>query len=216
MKTLFLFIVLCAVSLAARAQDADPLAVTLPNGKIVHFQSPEQKEKFEAAQRRKEQMSAVAAATATPAPTATRATLGSALDAPASSTSGIVNTSAPPFTASYYLLAPATWVGKKVTLAVAYVDVRNEADRADGLVQMSASTWNSSATVGGDQDHGGWITILATPAAASRIVQQCGTSLQYSNGYRVKVTMIHGEISVMETVKGENRGSKKYGFRVDS
>ena len=38
-----------ASSSTAVAQDADPLAVTLPTGKVVHFQSAEQKAKYEAA-----------------------------------------------------------------------------------------------------------------------------------------------------------------------
>ena len=209
MKKLLLLCAFCAVPSLLQAQEADPLAVTLPNGKIVHFDSPERKAQFEAARQRKALPAAAPAAEAA-ASSAPRATLGSSLDAPANGGTGIVNTAAPAFTANYYLLAPATWVGKSVTLAVAYVTPRNETSRSDGLVQMSAMTWNNSPRSGGDQDPGGRLTILATPPEASRIMQQCGTNLQWTGYGRVKVTLIKGKMSVL----ADNANSNQYGLMV--
>ena len=204
-RILFVLSLLVCLS-AACAQDADPLAVTLPNGKIVHFPNAEQKAKFEAAQQRKLQM---AAATPTPPPIH-HAQLGSALDAPAQSGTGLVNTSAPPFTANYYVIAPATWVGKSITLAVAYVTADNEGARADGLVQLTANTWNNSVVYGGDQSPGGNLVILATPAEAVRIMQQCGTTMQWMGYARLKVTMIKGQMTAL----ADQRNVTRYGLMV--
>ena len=197
------------LALHAPAQDADPLAVTLPNGKVVHFQSAEQKAKFEAASQRKV-LAAPAPSTPTPTPVH-HAQLGSSMDAPANGGTGIVNPSAPPFTASYYMMAPATWVGKKMTLAVAYVHERTDAARPDGMVELTASTWNSSVTSGGDQDSGGNMVIVATPKGATRLMQQCGASMQYLGWGRYKVTMIKGEMTELVS-KGDKA---RYGFVVD-
>ena len=203
-------ILLCISSLFclawASAQDVDPLAVTLSNGKVVHFPSAEQKAKFEAAQQRKLQ---AVSATPTPQPIH-HAQLGSALDAPSQSGTGVVNTSAPPFTANYYMVAPATWVGKSITLAVAYVTPGNDAARADGLVQLTANTWNSSVRVGGDQDAGGRIVILATPPEATRIMQQCGTALQWIGFGRIKVTLIKGQMTAL----ADQSNATQYGLMV--
>ena len=50
-KTLVLFIASCLV-LTAAAQNTDPLSYTLPNGRVVHFETADQKAKFLAAQNR--------------------------------------------------------------------------------------------------------------------------------------------------------------------
>ena len=47
-----IFLLFLLIPLAAFAQADDPLAVTLPSGKVVHFQTGEQRDKFLAAQSR--------------------------------------------------------------------------------------------------------------------------------------------------------------------
>lgn len=209
-KTLLSALLLCVSVTMANGQETDPLAAVLPNGKVVHFQTPEQKAKFEAARQRQ----AVTTATPQPAATAPPATkFTNSMDAP--SGHGVVNSAAPPFTASYYLLDPESWVGKKITLAVAYVKANDEQVRPDGRVQMIAATWNSSATTAGDQDSGGSIIVLAKPKVASQLVQQCGNTMQYLGWGHYKVTMIHGEIGKLENVRGEDGRPKTYGFFAD-
>ena len=51
MKFFFAFVFL-VLSASVRAQEADPLAVTLPSGKVVHFQTADQKAAFLAARSR--------------------------------------------------------------------------------------------------------------------------------------------------------------------
>lgn len=214
----------------ALAQDADPLAVTLSNGKVVHFQSAEQKEKFEAARAGVASRAALAttplrtvpppsAAPQTPPTETPKATpldlrLGrTALD-DVPKRNGVVNVTAPVFTADYYLLAPSTWVGKKVTLAVAYLTRQDGAPTTDGLTRMQASTWNDRPGSGGDHVPGGGMTVLANPETATKLMQQCGTRLVYTGGWRVKITLIRGEITEIKPADGAETSTKAYGFRV--
>lgn len=117
---------------------------------------------------------------------------GSSLDPSPSSGTGIGNISAPMFTAHYYLGAPETWVGKKVTLSVAYLERRGEA-RADGLAPMWASTWNhSNNNTYYGQDSGGVIEVLASQKAALKLQILCGSSIQWSPSGWLKTSMIKG------------------------
>lgn len=124
---------------------------------------------------------------------------------------GKVNPNAPPFTADYYMYAPETWVGKHVTLAVAYLSPRNDADRSDGLQQFTASTWNNTGT---NQDIGGRIVVLAKPEAAQKLATLCGTRLQF-NGAGVRTMLIKGEFTVLEEAEKRTSAKKEYGVIVD-
>jgi hypothetical protein len=98
------------------------------------------------------------------------------------------------FTADYYLVEPDKYLGKSVTLSVAYVNPRNE-QRDDGLRQLDAQTYN--------QHHiGGEMMILAPPAVAARILTQCGTNR--SLYVTPKTTMVLGIFSQEKT------GSRRY------
>ncbi len=198
----------------ARAQDADDLSVTLPNGKVLHFQTEEQKERFEAAreaQATKLQQAAAQAIEQTPAP---RKELGhTALDeVPA--TGGKVNLAAPTFTADYYMAAPESWVGRPITLSVALVRPIDEKPRADGLRELEALTYNNDVKGFGSQNAGGYIMIMAKPDVAFDLIQRCGTRYQY-NWNRLKTTLIKGELRKFSKIDSSSMGSKTYGFFVE-
>ena len=201
----FLALLLCLLPCTALAQD-DPLSVTLPSGKIVHFQTAEQRDAFVSARDRAKQL-----VTPTPSPTPnSRSRLGgTALDERPTGTGG-VNISAPTFTADYYLPSADSWVGKSITLSVAYLHLHNETPRADGMKQLDAYTWGRVHTTG-DQHPGGVMTILASPAAAQRLLTQCGSTLHFGSG-GVQTTLIHADIAVLKTIA---TGQKEYGLIVD-
>ena len=209
--------VVILLPLAATAQVTESLEVTLPTGKIVHFQTAEQKQKYEAAR----------AAAAARGQQATKSDQAAASDSnklpPLSSLghtaldeqprkNGIVNVMAPTFTAQYYMAAPETWVGKQVTLSVAYLTARNEGPRADGMRQLQAATWGIQPGVV-DQNPGGSLTILATPDAALKLLNLCGSQLQF-NSSGVKLSLIRGEFSVLVQSNGSSSSAKEYGLTV--
>jgi hypothetical protein len=199
----------CVLAGNAAAQAPDPLTVTLPSGKVVHFESAEQKAKFEAAR-----TTAASKAQPTAAPTSKPSDLGhSALDEKPRASGGGINTSAPAFTADYYMADPKSWEGKKVTLSVAYVIPGNpaaEEERTDGMSQMTALTSNNDPSAAGTQDFGGTMIILAPPDVARRLVEQCGTRLRFDS-HGVRATMIRGQIEKLAAGAKE----KEYGFFVN-
>ncbi len=208
--------VVLAVNTLSAVQAQDPvsdLTVTLPTGKVVHFQTLEQKEKFEAAQAARAQQIRTQAAAAQP--TAEPFTLGhTALDEKPTA-NGKVNPTAPTFTADYYMFAPESWAGKQVTLSVAFVHPLEDAQpRPDGLVQMESLTYNDMTGALGGQSSGGYLTVLAKPEVASRLVQQCGTKYQY-NGGRIKTTIIKGELRHFDGIGYYFGNKKQYGFLVE-
>ena len=188
------------------AQESDPLSVTLPSGRVVHFETEDQKAKFVAARER------VAAATPAPAappasvPAVASTGMGHTAADAVPAMSGRVNVSAPTFTADYYLLAPDTWVEKPVTVSAAYVR-RENSSRADGLVELRANTYGTLQG-NGEQREGGHLMIVATPAAAERISTLAGTHYQY-NGYGLRTTLFKG------TFKKSSVGEKGYYVYVD-
>jgi len=103
--------------------------------------------------------------------------------------------SVPLYTADYYLTSPDKYLGKDVTLAVAYLSPRNE-QRADGLRQLDPYTYNQNL-------HGGHLMVLTTQAAAPALITLCGTTFQHT-GAGNKVTMIHG------VFKQEGSGARGY------
>ena len=104
-----------------------------------------------------------------------------------------IGQSVPLYTADYYLAAPDKYLGKEVTLAVAYLAPRNEL-RADGLRQLDALTYNQKL-------QGGHLMVLTTEAAAPALITLCGTTFQHS-GAGTKVTMIHGVFKQEENGSG--------------
>jgi hypothetical protein len=98
------------------------------------------------------------------------------------------------FTADYYLANPDAYLGKEVTLSVSSLNPRNEGQRSDGLRQLDAQTFNQ-------HKNGGTLMVLAPPATAAALVQQCGTNRSTKPGS--KVTMIHGVFS-------QEKGSGRY------
>jgi hypothetical protein len=97
----------------------------------------------------------------------------------------------PIYTADYYRVNPANYVGKEVTLAVAYV-MPSDHSRADGLQEMVANTYNQNR-------FGGHISIIASPEIAKRIAQQCGVQHVWDHSH---VTFIHGIFKENEARSG--------------
>ena len=102
--------------------------------------------------------------------------------------------SPPAFTADYYLRDPQRYLNKTTTLAVAFLTPRKE-QRADHLRSFDAYTYNLGQS-------GGHISVATTKSSAHRLINLCGTRLQFS-GRRVKVTKLQGTF-LQE--KGANRG----------
>ena len=190
------------------AQTEDPLALTLPSGKTVHFQSEDQKSAFLAARERAAAGGAAPAA-ASAQPQSTPSSLGTTALDEKPAMGGKVNVNAPTFTADYYLFAPETWVGKQITLSVADLHPIETAPRSDGMLMFQANTYGSFPGWVG-QRHGGYMTVLATPAAAARISMLAGTRVQY-NASGVKMTLIKGQFT--ELAGGTSKGTK-YGLIV--
>ena len=206
MRFACLLATLC-LPLLAQAQSDDPLAVTLPSGKVLHFQTEEQKTKYLAAKER------LATGSPAPAPAAVRPTpapMGSAAMDEQPAMSGKVNVNAPTFTADYYMLAPETWEGKQVTLSVAYLKPKEAGTRTDGMRELRAATWGVYQNRYHHHRSGGDFTILATPAAAERISLLAGTDLEY-DGTGVKLTLIKGKFAA---IKDASAGATKYGLIV--
>ena len=212
------FALLALVASAAYAQQpSDPLAVALPTGKVVHFPTAEQKAKYLAAlAARQPALPASAPAVLAPVPAGTKpAGLGhTALDEKPSG-SGKVNINAPPFTAEYYMMAPDTWTGKKVILSIASLTPSGETTK-DGLQQLRALTENTKMSAVLGQEYGGYITILAKPEVAQKLLLLCGTSTQYLGSGIDRTTMIKGEFRAVEHVDPyTSSGSKTYAVFVE-
>lgn len=99
------------------------------------------------------------------------------------------------FTSDFYLERPESWLGKKVTLSVAYVEIRNDSTRKDGNRQIDAYTYNQGAG-------GGWLSILGKPDAVAGVIRQAGTDFRYT-GAGTRTTNIHGILS-------QDEGGKYY------
>ena len=201
MKRAAFAFVLCLFSrvVALHGQDADPLAVTLPSGRVVHFQTEEQKARFQAAQARVH-TAAVTAQTEAEQKSEKPFTLGKTAAEHSAPLGGTVNVTAPTFTADYYLgTAPETWVGKSLVLSVAYLRPLDEGGtptaRKDGMRELYAVTWGNIAA-GSDQNSGGGLVVLAPPEVATRLVQSCGTQLTWLGG-RYRTFLVKGELSVL-------------------
>lgn len=215
MRRVLPLIVLIGLATLANAQNADPLAVTLPSGKVIHFQSDEQKARYEAAlQKRAISPAAVSAvpSTETAKPHSTDA--GSTATTNEQSVSAKVNASAPAFTADYYTAMPDGWAGRKITLSVAYFSTSgDESEKVDGLQRLTAQTYNTTPGLAGSQSFGGHITVFATPEAAAKLLQQCGTRYQYQASGWLKTTLIKGEFRPMEA-KGAAKAQKEFAVYV--
>ncbi len=97
------------------------------------------------------------------------------------------------------------WVGRKVTIAIAYVRQRS----ADGEAQVkfTAHTYNSRPGAASEHMKGGLVTLVATESAARKLAVQCGTQFRYTAA-GMTITMIHGVVQPLE-------GGKEYGVFVD-
>ncbi len=96
-----------------------------------------------------------------------------------------------PFTADSYRINPSNYLDKEVTLAVAYI-MPSERTRTDGMQEFVANTYNLN-------QFGGHITVIAPPAIAQRLAQQCGTQHVWNHSH---ITLIHGIFKRDETKGG--------------
>lgn len=194
----FPLLVLCAAGVIAQDAASDPLAYTLPNGKVLHFETPEQKAKFLAARERLTPPQA-----ARPAPTAPAVfPMGNTALDHTETVSGKVDLRAPKFSARYYMFDPASWVGKEITLGVMYV----RASTGSGLVHArTGGAYGRHGRNAEDEE----IDILTSPEIAGRLVTQCGTTPQLQ-GSRFKVTLIKGKF-----VEKAPPGSGQYAVAVE-
>lgn len=197
------------------AQDAvSDLTVTLPSGKTVHFQTEEQKEKFEAARAiqaaKLQQAQAKAAEEHPPKPFELGHT---ALDEKPTM-NGKVNPNAPTFTAEYYMLAPESWAGKQITLSVASLRPYQGSARPDGDQVLLAETYNQMNSEYFGARFGGSILVMAKPEIATKLMMQCGTGNQYLYD-RLKTTLIKGELRKLSSPATMGTSMRQYGFFVD-
>jgi hypothetical protein len=86
-------------------------------------------------------------------------------------------------TADFYLANPDAWLDKDVAVNVAWIDIKDSTALDNGYKTMQAETFSAG-------HFGGYVRILATPEAAARLVQTCGT--QRKTSFRVVAHMIHG------------------------
>ena len=208
------FMFLAAAGLAPAQDAVSDLTVTLPSGKTVHFQSEDQKEKFEAARAiqtaKVQQAQAKDAEDHPPKPFELGHT---ALDEKPQM-NGKVNPNAPTFTAEYYMIAPESWAGKQVTLSVAYLRPYTGAGRSDGNQFLLAETYNQMNGEYYNGRFGGSILVMAKPEVASRLMVQCGTRHQYVYD-RLKTTLIRGELKKLDSPSPVGTSVGQYGFFVD-
>ena len=103
----------------------------------------------------------------------------------------VVAQTVPIFTADYYRVNPARYVGKEVTLAVAYV-MPSDHSREDGMQELLANTYNQNR-------FGGHIPIIASPEVAKRVAQQCGVQHVWDHSH---ITLIRGIFKENEAKPG--------------
>jgi hypothetical protein len=96
-----------------------------------------------------------------------------------------------PYTADSYRVKPDNYLDKEVILAVAYV-MPVERTRDDGMQELMANTYNLN-------QFGGHIVLVAPPAVAQRLAQQCGTQHVWNHSH---ITLIHGIFKKDETKSG--------------
>lgn len=215
MRSLVPLAVLTILAAAAHAQNVDPLTVTLPSGKTIHFQNDEQKARYDAAVQKR-----VTSPTAAPTPGATPLKPHLPDIRPTDKADGTtpaarVNISAPAFTADYYSVTPAGWVGRNITLSVAYFSSTGDGpNKKDGLQRLTAQTYNSAPGSVGGQSFGGEITVVAAPEAAAKLIVQCGTRYQYQSYGWLKTTLIKGEFRQLDTRGKDANDLKHFGLYV--
>ncbi len=97
---------------------------------------------------------------------------------------GPVRAQGPPlFTSDYYLVEPARWVDKEVTLSVTHVKPGEGSE--GGRRRLEARTFFNRLA-------GGKMDVVAPEPIAARIIRQCGTQKQPLGRGQYRVTQIHG------------------------
>jgi hypothetical protein len=104
----------------------------------------------------------------------------------------VVGQTVPIFTADYYRVNPENYVGKEVTLSVAYV-MPWDRPRQDGMQELRANTYNQNR-------FGGHISIVASPEVAKRVAQQCGVQHVWDHSH---ITLIRGVFKKDEADPGQ-------------
>ena len=89
----------------------------------------------------------------------------------------------PMFTHDYYLMEPARWVDKKVSISVTHVGLGEDA--GGGKRRMEAHTYYNRLA-------GGKIDVVAPDTVAVRIIRQCGTTKQPLGKGNYRTTQLNG------------------------
>lgn len=93
---------------------------------------------------------------------------------------------APPelFTSDYYAANAAQWLGKEVTLSVAYFSPADAKFSVDNMEVMDAYTFHNHV-------NGGHMDVAAPPEVFARLKTLCGLHLEKKAGW-VQTKQIHG------------------------
>ena len=97
------------------------------------------------------------------------------------------------FTRDYYLMEPARWVDKAVTISVTHVSTGEGAE--GGNRRLEAHTFYNQVA-------GGKMDVVAPEAAAVRIIRQCGTQRQSLGKKQYRVNQIRGVFKREASGKG--------------
>ena len=89
-----------------------------------------------------------------------------------------------PFTNDFYVANAGQWLGKQVTLSVAYFSPARGNFSIENMEVMDAYTFHNHV-------NGGHINVVATPEVFARLKTLCGTHVQRAGGW-IQTTQIHG------------------------
>lgn len=89
-----------------------------------------------------------------------------------------------PFTNDYYVANAKQWLGKEVTVSVAYFSPVKADFSIDNMEVMDAYTFHNHV-------NGGHINFVAPPAVFTRLKALCGIHIRKEGGW-VHTTQIHG------------------------
>jgi len=88
------------------------------------------------------------------------------------------------FTGDYYVANATQWVGKEVTLSVAYFTPVKDTFSIENMEVMDAYTFHNHI-------NGGHINVVATPEVFARLKDICGIHVRREGGW-IHTTQIHG------------------------
>lgn len=88
------------------------------------------------------------------------------------------------FTNDFYVANAGQWLGKEITLSVAYFSPTKNNFSIEQMEVMDAYTFHNHV-------NGGHINVVATPVVFARLKKVCGIHVQRAAGW-IQTTQIHG------------------------